>query len=88
MKAGHIGHTEPLPGYRPPVGRWFEPYLTRDGVWRCNLRARLSWAERNAGLLSAVVGASLDAVRELMAHEDERAARIAAVPASRHRETA
>ncbi|WP_019629526.1 hypothetical protein [Actinomadura atramentaria] len=76
-----IEHREPLPGYREPTSRWYEPYRTaRDGVWRCNVRVRLSWRERQAGVLASVVAASETGVRRLMAQQDELAARVGQRP--------
>ncbi|MXQ67027.1 hypothetical protein GQ466_23705 [Actinomadura rayongensis] len=71
-----MDHREPLPGYREPEGRWLQPYVSRDGTWTCRLRRPLSHAQEKAGLLYVVVAADCDGLAALMAHEDEKAARL------------
>lgn len=76
-----IDHTDPLPGYQEPSGRWAIPYITyRDGkpVHTVALRRAfpLTSRERAAGLSAQLYADTPNELRRLIEREDAVRARL------------
>lgn len=75
-----IDHTDPLPGYREPAGRWGEPYFS-EGCWTAHLRRRLTAAEVLHGLRDTVRAKTQDQLIKRMAAQDKMySKRVASEP--------
>ncbi|WP_242904433.1 hypothetical protein [Actinomadura terrae] len=74
-KSPRISHTDPLPAYQPPEGRWAEPYQRYDDeLWTVHLRC----PEMIVGddrLVDTLTASSESALAALMAQQDELAQR-------------
>ncbi|GAA2425792.1 hypothetical protein GCM10010191_42710 [Actinomadura vinacea] len=73
-KSIYIASGESLPPYKPPTGRWAEPFYSQDERrWVAYLRHPLSMAEENDRLRTKVSGVTKEEVLKEMETQDEKA---------------